>query len=106
MPIYLVDIASSPRPVRIQAKSLSQLSAYCDEQRWQVKSVQYESERGDSELVVDSVIRDDWKPKNVATKIELTVGQIVIGLVLAVVFIGGLSLLIGLGFEAFDYFYN
>ena len=71
-----------------------------------MKSVQYESERGDSKLVVDSVIRDDWRPKNVATKIELTVGQIVIGLVLAVVFIGGLSLLIGLGLEAFDYFYN
>ncbi|RNC82257.1 MAG: hypothetical protein ED559_10885 [Phycisphaera sp.] len=106
MPIYLVDIASSQRPVRIQAKSLSQLSVYCDEQRWRVKSVRYESERGNLENVVDSVIRDDWKPKNVATKIELTVGQIVIGLVLTVVFIGGLSLLFGLGLGAYEYFYN
>jgi len=99
--VYLVDATTQPRPVRIEAKSLVAVAAYVHEKRWQVRSIQYISETGTSDERADVTLRADYQPKSLATKIELTVGQLVIGFVLTIVFFVIMSLLLGLAFLSF-----
>lgn len=101
MPVYLVDATTQPRPVRIESKSLVAVAAYVHEKRWQVRSIQYISETGPSDERADVTLRADYQPKSLATKIELTVGQLVIGFVLTILFIAFMSLILSLGIGMF-----
>lgn len=101
MPIYLVDASNQPRPVRIEAKSLFAVAGYVQEQNWQVRSIRYLGEAGLSDERADVSIRLDYQPKSLATKIELTIGQLVIGFVLTILFFVFMSLLLSLGMGMF-----
>lgn len=101
MSVYLVDAPNKPRPVRIEAKNLVAVTAYVHEKRWQVRSIQYIGETGPSDERADVTLRADYQPKSLATKIELTVGQLVIGFVLTILFFMFMSLILSLGLGMF-----
>jgi hypothetical protein len=98
MPIYRVDAAEFPHPITLQARNLAQAAAYSDEKKWRARSLSYVSEQGSADEKVDVVLRDDYRPKSIATKIELTIGQLAIGLVLTIMFVAIMSLIVGIGF--------
>jgi len=97
MPVYLVDASNQPRPVRIEAGDLLAVAGFVHEKGWLVRSIQYLSEVGESDLKADVKIRQDYRPKSLATKIELTVGQLVVGIVLTVAFLIFMTMLLSIG---------
>lgn len=84
MPIYRIDAAELPRPPTLRAKSLSQAAGYADEKGWRVRSITFVSERGPADSKVDIALRDSYKPKSLTTRIELTIDQIVVGVLLTI----------------------
>ncbi len=101
MPVYLVDATNKPRPVKIEAKSLIAVAGFVHEQNWQVQSIRYLGEAGSSDERADVSVRHDFQPKSLATKIELTVGQLVIGFMLTILFFIFMSLILSLGIGMF-----
>ncbi len=96
MPVYRIDAVQLPRPITLKAKSLSQAAAYADEAAWRTRSIQFLSEQGEAAQTAEIVLRDDYRPKSLATKIELTIGQITLGILLTVGFFIGVGILLAM----------
>lgn len=83
----------------LKAKLLGQAAAYADDAGWRVRSIRFFSENGQADEQADLVLRESYAPKTLATKIEMTVGQIAIGVVLVIAFFIGVNVLLALTFS-------